>query len=122
MRDASSNSAAIADLRVSDHARSFSHYGAAFLEQRRRSHLAVHSSGTNHDLSVSFADAGEVGNATNVDEDAGLAQPELHQRNETVAAGYELGAAACRLQLRDGIVERRCTDVFECRRDHAFPP
>ena len=46
----------------------------------------------------------EPGDAPDVDEDARLAEPQLHQRHEAVAAGKELPAR--RLELGDRLVNR----------------
>ena len=71
---------------------------------------------------VALVDAVQVRNAADVDQHLRLAQAQLHQRHEAVAAGDELAALAGRRQLRQRIVERGGARVFECRRDHAWPP
>jgi hypothetical protein len=69
----------------------------------------------------SIANAGESGNSRDVDEPGRLAQPQLHQRHEAVAAGDQFSAAR-RLKLHQRIVDRRGTLIVECGRDHACPP
>ena len=53
----------------------------------------VDGAGADLDLAVLLANAGKARDARDVDEQLRLAEPELHQRNEAVAAGDELGVA-----------------------------
>ena len=73
-------------------------------------------------LPSALADAAQARDAGDVDQRLRLAQPQLHQRNEAVAAGDAACLAAGRRQLRQRIVERRGALVVECRRNHAWPP
>ena len=48
----------------------------------------------------------------------GLAQPKLHERDQTVTAGDELAAAVGRAKLGERVVQRRGAAVLEWRRNH----
>src|SRR5262245_1703824 len=74
------------------------------------------------DRAVLLANAGKAGDLRDVDQRLGLAEAQLHQRNETVASSEDLRLAAAGLQLRDRIVDRLRTLVFKCGGDHAAPP
>ena len=80
----------------------------------------MHRRGADLDLAATLADAGQAGNARDVDQPIGLAQPQLHQRHEAVTAGDELAAAGT--EFRDRIVEGRRTLVAERDGDHDRPP
>ena len=82
----------------------------------------VDRAGANFDLPVFLTNTGEAGNARDVDQDPGLAQAKLHERNQAVAAGDELAFAIGRAKLGQRIVQRRGPGVFERRSDHERPP
>ena len=93
VREAAAERAAIADLRVADRRRRprpapDTCRGAA--RDVATSWWVVR--GADLDRAVLLADAGQPGDARDVDERARLAQPQLHQRHQAVAAGD----AACR--------------------------
>ena len=78
----------------------------------------MHRAGADLDDAVLFADAGQTGDACNVDQRRRLIQPQFHQRHQTVAAGNQLTGAAGRGQLGQGVVDRGRACVVECGRDH----
>ena len=78
--------------------------------------------GADLDRAVLLAHAGQVLEPPDVHERLGLAEPQLHQRHQAVPAGQQLGVAAARRQLGNGVVERRGALVVERRGNHAWPP
>ena len=93
VREAAAERAAIADLRIADRRRRVGHHRALLRSSRRRRHVVMHRRGADLDLAVLLADAGQLRNARDVDERRRLAEPQLHQRHQAVAAGEQLAAA-----------------------------
>jgi hypothetical protein len=120
--DAAAKRAAIAHLLIADVGGRIGKNRAGFDQQRGRRHVVMDGAGTDLDLPVLLADAGEFRDPRNVNQRLRLAEPELHERHEAVSAGDQFRVPLGRLQLRDGIVERRRTGIFEGCRDHARPP
>ena len=60
--------------------------------------------------------------AADVDEHRRGRQPQLHQRQQRVAAGEELGVVAVLGEQRDRFVDRVGAGVGERGGDHAVPP
>ena len=67
------------------------------------------------------AHVGEVVEATDVDEHRRRRQPQLHQRQQRVPAGEQLGVVAVLGQHRDRLVDRVGPGVGEGGGDHAAP-
>jgi hypothetical protein len=74
------------------------------------------------DLAVGLADTLELVDPRDVDEDAGLAEAQLHQWDEAVAACEELAFAAGLLEERDCLIQAGGALVFEFGGDHFAPP
>src|SRR5262249_40758054 len=87
-----------------------------------RRHIVVDRAGADLDRVALLTDARQPGYARDVDERRRLAEAQLHQRHEAVAAGYQLRVTAGRAQLGDGVFDRGGAAVVECRRDHERPP
>ena len=69
--------------------------------------------------SPSAADAGQLVQPADVDQQLGLGQPQLHHRQQRVAAGQQLGVVAVLGQQRQRVLGRLGGDVLERRGDHA---
>ena len=102
---AATQRAAIADLRIADLTGGLGDNRTLVGEQRRRGNVVMDRRREDLDLAVLLADAGEPGNFRDVDQDARLAQAQLHQRHQAVPAGQELAPAAGLLQLLDRLVQ-----------------
>ena len=122
VRQTAADGAAVAHLRIADRLGALGHHWTPLVQQRRGGDLVVHGAGADHDLAVALADAGEVGDAADVDEELRLAEPQLHQRHQAVAAGDELAGAAGGRDPGQCVVDRGRAYVVECRRNHALPP
>ena len=72
-----------------------------------------------HMVSV-VADVRQVGQPADVDQHRRRRQPQLHQRQQRVAAGEQLGVVAVLGEQRDRVVGRVGPDVVEQRGNH-FP-
>ena len=70
------------------------------------------------ELVVCLDDGVEAADILQVDEQAGLGQPELEERQQAVSAGQELRLALAVGQDLEGVVQVRWTDVIELGRDH----
>ena len=90
VREAAAERAAVADLRIADLTGGIGHHRALLTQHRGRGHVVMDRRGADLDLAVLLANAGEAGNARDVDERRRLAQSQLHQRHEAVAAGEQL--------------------------------
>src|SRR5262249_12070111 len=90
--------------------------------QARGRHLVVHGGGADLDRLALLPDSRQPRNPRDVDQDARLAEAQLHQRHQAVAAGDEFSGAAGGAEFREGVVERRRAHVIERRRNHARPP
>jgi hypothetical protein len=82
----------------------------------------MNGAGADLDLAVPFANSREARDASDVDEDLGLAEAKLHEWDEAVAARDQFAGAVGGPKLRQRIVERSSAVVLECRCDHAWPP
>ena len=67
---------------------------------------------------VGLGDAVEAGDVPQVDEQAGLRQPELDEREQAVAAGEQLGLAFAVLEDPERLVQVPWTDVVELAGNH----
>jgi hypothetical protein len=122
VRQAAADGAAVAHLRVADRRGRFRERRTLVGQERRRRHRVVRRGGADLDLAVLLRDARQPRDAGDVDERGRLAEPQLHQRNQAVAAGQQLGGAIGRAQSGDRVVERRRARVVERSGNHAWPP
>src|SRR5207253_7205408 len=67
------------------------------------------------ELAAEFFDVGEFGQAVDVDQYAGLGQPQLHHRDEAVAAGQH--AVVRPAQQRQRVLDAAGALVLDVRRD-----
>ena len=72
--------------------------------------------GADPDLTVLFADVGELGEVVDVDQVLGLRQPQLHHRQEAVAARDDAGLGPEPVERGDGALDARRALVLEWRR------
>ena len=85
-------------------------------------HVAMAGQGADGHVVAAVADVGQVGQAADVDEHGRRSQAQLHERQQRVAAGQELGVVAVLGQQRQGLVDRARPGVLERHRDHSEPP
>ena len=64
------------------------------------------------------ADAGELVDSVDVDQDRRPGQPEIHRRDQALATGQKLGLVAMLGLERERLRQRGCRDVFERGRLH----
>src|SRR5262249_27241439 len=83
--------------------------------------VAVAGQGADGHVVTGVADVRQVGDAADVHEDAGLGQPQLHERQQAVAAGEELGFVPV-LGDEGNRFGGPGADVVELGRDHEGPP
>ena len=74
------------------------------------------------DVVAGVADVRQVAEAADVDEHARLREAQLHQRQQAVAAGEELGVVAVLADEADGLVGGTGTDVVEGGGNHVVAP
>ena len=74
------------------------------------------------DVVARVADVGEVAQAADVDEHRRRREPQLHERQERVAAGEDLGFVAVLGEQRDRFVDGVGAGVVELGGDHAGAP
>src|SRR2546430_132395 len=110
------------NLRISDFRRRLRDHRTRLPQQRGRGDVVVDGPRADLDRVALLADARKIGYPRDADQQSGLAQTQLHQRHETVAARDELRLAIRRAELRQRVVERGGAAVFECRRYHDRPP
>ncbi len=86
--------------------------------------LDVHVAGerADRDVVAGVADVRQVGDASDVDEHGRLRQTQLHQRQQAVPAGEELGVVAVLTDQADRLFGRTGPDVVECGGNHLAPP
>ena len=75
--------------------------------------LAMRRPGADPQVVVGMDDAVEPADRLEVDEDPSLAEPELQQRDQAVAAGEELRLALSLVEDPDCLVEAPRTDILE---------
>ena len=86
--------------------------------------LDVHVTGerADGDVVAGVADVRQVGDATDVDERARLGEPQLHEWQQAVAAGEELGIVTVLADEADRFGGRPGPDVIELCGDHLAAP
>src|SRR4029079_12855929 len=80
--------------------------------------LAMRRPGADPQVVVGVDDAVEPADRLEVDEDAGLTEPELQERDQAVPAGEELRLAFSLVEDPDRLVEARRTYILEGSRNH----
>src|SRR5206468_8913538 len=114
---ASTDGAARTHLQVSDGSRGFRERGERLGGRRAVGDRPVCRERADDDGAILALDLTEAGDAADVDQQFGLGEPELHQGNETVAAGQHLRVARP-TECFDRLVDGRGRCVGERVRDH----
>ena len=78
--------------------------------------------GADHDVRPGIGDAAQARDTADVDQRAGVREPQFHHRQQRVAAGQHAGILAVGLQKPDRVGDAVGALVVECLRDHAAPP
>ena len=84
-------------------------------EQLRAEQVHVAGERADADLAVLLADVGELREVVDVDQVLGAGEPQLHHRQQAVAAGDDPRLGAEPLERRDGALDARRTLVLEWR-------
>src|SRR5262249_39185439 len=95
---------------------------AAVAQRAVAHHLRVRHERADRDPAVLAPDLAQVADPANVDQHLGLCQAQLHDRDQAVAAGQDLGAVAELVEQLDRLVDARRRLVLECGGDHRAPP
>jgi hypothetical protein len=111
----------VADLHVTDLGHRLGQEGAAIGHQRRRLHGTLASHGTDHEVSIVLADAGELAEPVEVHHVLGPDEPEVHERHQALATGQRFGAVAEIGQQRQGLLYRGRGEIVEGRGFHGGP-
>ena len=120
MRDGAAEGAAVPDLRVTDpggDVRQQRHLGLRDLGGLQ---VVVPGAGADRDLVAVHPHVVQLGDPGDVDEHRRDRQPQLHDRQQRVPAGQDLGVLAVLGQGGDRLVDGRHAHVVELRRDHAL--
>ena len=110
--------AAVADLGVADLGRGGREERGVGPDHGARDQRGVPDEAADDDLVAVLVDPVEAHDVVDVDEDGGGGQPQLHEREERVAAGDELGLVAVLGQGGDGRVDGVGASEGEGGRDH----
>jgi len=111
--------AAVPDLRISHQRGGVGQQRRLGPHQLRGSQAGVRRRRADHQLVTIDPDAGQVGQPADVDEHRGSGQPQLHHRQQRVAAGQQLRVVAEALEQFQGVRRRVGGDIVERRGDHS---
>ena len=118
MSDRSADGPAVPDLVVAD-LRGHGPQHAAFAGQHIIGlNVVVEGERANRDVVAGVANVRQLRNATDVDEDGGSRQPELHEGQERHASGEQFGIVAVLRELRDCVISRLSSHVVERGGNH----
>ena len=92
------------------------------LHRRRRLHRIVGGHGADDEGAALLLDAGQPGHLAKVDEVRGPGEPELHRRQQAVAAGQQLGVVLVLAQQIERFLDRAGGVVVELGWIHARGP
>ena len=112
------NGPAVAHLRIGDHQGGFVQDRRQFRNQVRASQLMLRGHRSDQDAVAVAADSFEAINTVQVDQVVGRGEPQLHHRNEAVAAGERARLAVKRGKQFDCIGHRRWPMIDERTRNH----
>ncbi len=118
--EVAADGAAVAHLRIADLGRRLGHDRARLLEHVGRGELGVGGERADAHARSRALDAGELLDAADVDQVGGLRQPQLHHRQQAVAAGEELGVLL-RAQEVERLSDARGAVIVELGRVHLKP-
>ena len=121
VRERAAEGAAVTDLRIADLAAAARQDRHVLAHQRVVLDVVVAGEAADRDRVAGVAHVGEVGEPTDVDEHRRRRQPQLHQRQQRVAAGEELGVVAVLGEQRDRVVDGVGAGVVERGGDHRPP-
>ena len=122
MGDRATDRAAVTHLRVADVAGRVLQQRGVLGEQVGVLDVVVPGERADGDVVAVLADVAQVAEAADVDEHARLRQAQLHQRQQAVAAGDQLGLVAVLAEQADGLLGGAGPDVVEGGGDHAGAP
>ena len=94
VRDRAADRTAVPDLRVTDLPGGVGEQRYLAAEKLGMLDVVVPGQGADRDVRALVGDVGQVTQAAQVDDHLGGGQPQLHQRQQRVAAGQELGVLA----------------------------
>ena len=106
VRQRAADRAAVPDLRVADLAGRVRQQRDGLGQQRGVLQVAVPGQRADRDVPGRVADVAQLAQPGHIDEHLGLGQPQLHQRQQRVAAGQELGLVAVLGGQRQRLVHR----------------
>ena len=121
VRQRPAEGAAVADLRVADLARGRAQDRDVLPHHRVVLDVVVPGEPTDGELVAVVAHVREVAEPADVDQHRRRRQPQLHQWQQRVPAGEELGVVAVLGQQRDRLVDRVGAGRRRTRRDHRSP-
>src|SRR4029077_4337342 len=119
--DAAAERAPIAHLHVADAFGDLGQDGEPLAQQLRLEDLTIGRERADPGPAAILCDPFELVQVADVDQPARLRQPELHHRDEAVAAGEDFGALIAR-ERGEGVAQRRRAGVLEAGWDHWRPP
>ncbi len=108
--------AAVAHDRVGDHVLGVAEEREVLGEQLGLEQVDVAGQRADPDLAALLADVGELGQVVDVDQVLGVGQPQLHHRQQAVAACDDARLGAEPLERRDRALDAGRALVLECRR------
>jgi hypothetical protein len=88
-------------------------------DQLAGSQVRVPGGRADHELAAIGADACQLGQPADVDQDLGLGEAQLHHRQQRVAAGQQLGVVAVLSEQAERVRGRLGGDVVKLCGDHA---
>ena len=122
VRDVAAHGAHVAHLRVRDLERGLAQDRRDLGEPVMRDQLVLGRHRADHDAAPVDADALEIGDVLKVDEMRDRSHPELHHRNEAVAAGDDARLVAQLSEERERGCDVCRPMVLEPSRYHGLPP
>ena len=114
--------ATVAHLRVTDLARRRREERDVLGEDLAVLDVVVASETADRDVITGVVDVGEVAQVADVDEDRGRGEAQLHERQERVPTGEDLGVVAVLGKQRDRLVDGVGACVGELGGDHERAP
>ena len=118
VREGAADRAAVADLRVSDLGRRPGQQRRLGADQLGAGHVVVPGGGPDHQVVTVDGDASQLVQRADVDQHRGNGEPQLHHRQQRVAAGQQLGLVAVLSQQFQRVPGRLGPSVVKRRRDH----
>jgi hypothetical protein len=121
VRERAADGAPVPDLRVADLGGGVRQQRCRLPHQRRGGQLGVPRGRSDDQLTVRAADPAQPVRPADVDQHRGRGQPQLHHRQQRVAAGQQLGVVAVLGQQADRFCGRAGRQVVERGGDHRAP-